>query len=297
MSNLLSSLIAKTTETAVVLQPRPHALFETAGPAAMPSVPGESPETAESPPQPIQPPAPVEPRHPVPEIKPATVQPQFKPIKQKQAAAESTPASHPSAPPPLTAGKSSPDLSAVAAPEPTPTGDRLPRPQPIVVETHLVREQPVLRPQIRQIVAQETAVPTIKTKQEHAEIGPKDPPNPPARLDSPPVPPFPKMETPKTKHMTETIQTTVITALAGPNAAPRQPEAIVPMQAIPHMPPEQKRPVTDATPPEPVIQVHIGRIEVRATQPETAPPKKQRPLPVMDLDDYLRQRSGQGGKP
>lgn len=303
MSNLLSSLITRTTETAVptdshqavILQPRPRALFETETPAAMLSLPIENLETAESTPQSIQPPAPAEPRRPIPEMKPATVQPPPKPVRQKQSATESAPASRPPAPPPLTASKSPPKLPAVAAPEPAPTPDRLPLMQTAVVETRLVREQPVIRPQIQRIVAPETAVPHVK---ERPATSPQEKPTQLARLDSPPVPSLPQKESPAAKATPAAIQTTVITALAGPKAAPRRPAAIVPTQTVPHIPAEQKRPLPDADAPEPVIQVHIGRVEVRATPPETAPsPKKQRQLPVMGLDDYLRNRNGQGGKP
>ena len=46
---------------------------------------------------------------------------------------------------------------------------------------------------------------------------------------------------------------------------------------------------------EQIIQVTIGRIEVRATQPPAANPDKQRGAPsVMTLDDYLRQRAKGG---
>ena len=42
--------------------------------------------------------------------------------------------------------------------------------------------------------------------------------------------------------------------------------------------------------PQPTIEVTIGRIEVRATQPATAPSRAAAPSPVMSLDDYLRAR-------
>lgn len=298
MSNLLSSLIARTTETAVsaadILQPRPRALFETETQTAVPSLPIENLETAESTPQPIQPPAPAEPRRPAPEMKLAPVQPPPKPVRQKQSATESTPASRPPAPPPLTASQSPPKLPAVAAPEPAPTPDRLPLMQTAVVKTSLVREQPVIRPQIQRIVAPETAVPHVK---ERPTTSPQEKPTQLTRLDSLPVPSLPKKEGPAAKATPAATQTTIITALAGPKAAPRRPAAIVPTQTVPHLPAEQKRPFTEPDTPEQVIQVHIGRIEIRATPPETAPsPKKQRQLPVMGLDDYLRQRNGQGGK-
>jgi hypothetical protein len=171
------------------------------------------------------------------------------------------------------------------------------------VETRLVREQPVLRPQIQRIVPPETAVspqlsadvatPKAKNGQSQA-AGQKQ--TRPIRLD-PPVSALPKIEMPAAKIRPEASQTTIITNLIGPKAVPMRPEAIIPTQAVPHMPAEQKRPLPETAAPEPVIQVHIGRIEVRATPPETAPsPKKQRQLPVMGLDDYLRQRNAQGGK-
>lgn len=49
----------------------------------------------------------------------------------------------------------------------------------------------------------------------------------------------------------------------------------------------------EVLPPETIINVTIGRIEVRATQAQAIRPEKQRNAPqVMSLDDYLRQRSG-----
>ena len=40
------------------------------------------------------------------------------------------------------------------------------------------------------------------------------------------------------------------------------------------------------------IHVTIGRIEVRATPPPSAPARKQNAAPVMSLDEYLKTRSG-----
>jgi hypothetical protein len=51
---------------------------------------------------------------------------------------------------------------------------------------------------------------------------------------------------------------------------------------------------TSAAPP-PIIQVTIGRIDVRATPAPAAPAQRQRATPpVMGLDDYLRQRAKRG---
>ena len=47
---------------------------------------------------------------------------------------------------------------------------------------------------------------------------------------------------------------------------------------------------------EPVINVTIGRVEIRATNPEPAKPGRteKKPTGVMSLDDYLKQRESKG---
>jgi hypothetical protein len=68
------------------------------------------------------------------------------------------------------------------------------------------------------------------------------------------------------------------------------------LYAEPPMPRPQPKGQTQSAPPsEQVINVTIGRVEVRATPPPTATSRSnnQKP-PVMSLDDYLRQRSGGG---
>lgn len=46
---------------------------------------------------------------------------------------------------------------------------------------------------------------------------------------------------------------------------------------------------------EPVIQVTIGRIEVRATQPAPQPSRPRSAAPnAMSLEEYLRRRSRRG---
>lgn len=47
--------------------------------------------------------------------------------------------------------------------------------------------------------------------------------------------------------------------------------------------------------PAPVINVTIGRIEVRATTPTTPPRKQPSAKPLMSLDEYLRRRTRGGG--
>jgi hypothetical protein len=101
------------------------------------------------------------------------------------------------------------------------------------------------------------------------------PPEPASRIQPPPEAPiFPKIERIKPA-ATATFQPasqTVFTPQPGP--APRR--------------------RTEPTPPssETVVQVHIGRIDVRAAPPPAAPQPAQtpRPRPNLSLEEYLRQR-------
>jgi hypothetical protein len=57
--------------------------------------------------------------------------------------------------------------------------------------------------------------------------------------------------------------------------------------------PAMDRPERPISQPEPVINVTIGRIEVRATvSPQKQTPKPESRTPVMGLEEYLRRRSG-----
>jgi hypothetical protein len=49
-----------------------------------------------------------------------------------------------------------------------------------------------------------------------------------------------------------------------------------------------------ARPPEPVVQVTIGRIEIRATSDQEPRRKERAASPVMSLDEYLKTRAGGG---
>lgn len=79
-------------------------------------------------------------------------------------------------------------------------------------------------------------------------------------------------------------------------AAPGMPQRVVPQQTRLALRPVSLPPVAPAasTKPSaaPTIQVTIGRIEVRATHPSPAAPKKAPSKPAaMSLEDYLKQRS------
>jgi hypothetical protein len=69
------------------------------------------------------------------------------------------------------------------------------------------------------------------------------------------------------------------------------PQPSLPVAARPAASPAQ---LSEAS--EPVVQIHIGRIEVRAvTPPPSAPASRPRPSgPKLSLEDYLHQREGKG---
>jgi len=48
----------------------------------------------------------------------------------------------------------------------------------------------------------------------------------------------------------------------------------------------------EAPPPETIVNVSIGRIEVRASQPAGKAERPRHTPSIMGLDEYLRQRSG-----
>ncbi len=67
-----------------------------------------------------------------------------------------------------------------------------------------------------------------------------------------------------------------------------------PRLVVPHVQLKANAPAETTAKPAPTIQVTIGRIEVRATPPPSQPPQRQRSVPpVMSLEEYLRQRSGE----
>jgi hypothetical protein len=80
--------------------------------------------------------------------------------------------------------------------------------------------------------------------------------------------------------------------LRSEDAAPRTPAAIDPastprFEFARHVPP-----APHVSPPEPTIQVTIGRIEVRAVSSQVATPRERPASPVMSLNDYLHSRRG-----
>jgi hypothetical protein len=72
-----------------------------------------------------------------------------------------------------------------------------------------------------------------------------------------------------------------------PAAAPIEPAAPTRFEFARHVPPARQTP-----PPEPTIQVTIGRIEVRAVSSQGTPKKERSESPVMSLNEYLRSKRG-----
>lgn len=66
-------------------------------------------------------------------------------------------------------------------------------------------------------------------------------------------------------------------------------QAVIPaIRALPQNPSSQN------PPPEPTINVTIGRVEIRATSPPARPRAQPKPASVLSLEDYLRQRANGG---
>jgi hypothetical protein len=89
------------------------------------------------------------------------------------------------------------------------------------------------------------------------------------------------------------IEATVTTPLRAPSAAVRQP---LPVRARVSLPPRRDHEISERpNAPDPIIQVTIGRVEVRASTPTEPRPRPRPANGATGLDDYLRQRAGRGG--
>lgn len=135
------------------------------------------------------------------------------------------------------------------------------------------------------------------------------------QIDHDPLQPTPKVATPKVEWRERLIESpplegNSVTPPPAPQppaapqsrkpadsaAAPGMPQRVVPQQTRLALRPVSLPPVAPAASARPsvapTIQVTIGRIEVRATPPAPATPRKAPPKPAaMSLEDYLKQRS------
>ncbi|HEX2209176.1 MAG TPA: hypothetical protein VHG93_15960, partial [Longimicrobium sp.] len=73
-----------------------------------------------------------------------------------------------------------------------------------------------------------------------------------------------------------------------PSAAP----SVVMVQPVVRAAPLPPAVAEEAEAPAPVIEVSIGRIEVRATQAPASPAPVRRAPSTLSLDDYLQRRGG-----
>ena len=270
MSDFLSTLLARARgeapgeSPAIPIRPRPLARFEppsSAGWDAL-SFGAESSAAEPSPPSPGNPPLPLTP----PESRSPT---------------HVTPADHASDPRPLTAPTAMPHAPRPAAHD---------RQQP----------DPAARPPAELSPAPPATPP----------LTPQQPPAPPAgegaRPSRPPIEPSPAEE-PRAASLRVQPALTIIHESerhVGPTAPTSEPTDKLPAHLEPALPaPRAGRlePALPAVPeapvqspaatPEPVINVTIGRVEIRAAAVAPAPERKPRPEPpVLSLDDYLRRR-------
>jgi hypothetical protein len=283
MSNYLANLAARSVQKEPRLQPRPLSLFEPWPGLWMGALPtptltvvadeGEAWATAVSAPPPTPSLAPptvtvVAGRHehgglippPTPSLAPPTVttpQMAWKTAVQPNHAPPELPppAQHSELPP-----ASITIMREIARPGPPPPVQ--PAPAHITTTIHAAQQQPI------QPAALPPAAPLLP-----AAV------HPPVATDDGRFP-TPSPPSPITLIRTQTTPPTLPAPATHPSIH-HSPFTIHDSQFLPH-PPE----------PAPIIQVTIGRIEVRATPPPPAREKRQSPSPAMSLDDYLRQRNG-----
>ncbi len=119
-------------------------------------------------------------------------------------------------------------------------------------------------------------------------------PSPPAPTLNPPIEARTKASPQPDQTIRSEAKSSILKTAPPPTRfdSPRPIPAVEPRRA-PHF--EFARHIT-APPPvatsEPIIQVTIGRIEVRAVPEKTTTPKERHASPVMSLNDYLRSRQG-----
>ncbi|MFO7539813.1 MAG: hypothetical protein R6X32_17380 [Chloroflexota bacterium] len=334
MSDYLSNLVARTLESAPVLQPRQPSLFEPVG-GGWGMVHRDwgmeiAGETAVSPPNLPQPTMPPQPQpivaNPGPPVQPAS------------------PAAKAAAPP--TAVWHHQPIAPLVRQEP-PARSHQPAEKPETIRHTTVNEKMLVQQRIEPKVTVRPAAasdkPAQPARRSRSEAAVSDPAAavkpvtapPPVPQPTRPVAPaaIPATTTPPIRTMPVVVEKRPLTrsaakttgqeptppaAIPAPkatrankqSAAPAQTalQQITPAVALNDLrpsvsPPRPIRPRgqeqratsrEETAVPAPTIQVHIGRIEVRATPPPPSP-KKSRPQPSLtSLDDYLRQRNGGG---
>lgn len=257
MSDFLGRLAARAVGTAPALRPRPRALFEPDAIAG--AEPLEVEEEREAP--------------PAPRARPSAAPPEApEPITR---AAEPPPAAEPEAPP---APRARPERHAVERTAQAPQREAPPAPRP----------------------QRATAAPPVVVEQRREVVAPPPPPAAPPRREPRPRPPARELAATSVVRRApdEPAETLVTPPL--PESLPLRSQAIARARSLapPPAPAPQPgaAPVRDAPPrpaPEPVVEVTIGRLEVRAAtpgQPARPAPTVERAEPL-SLDRYVRERA------
>jgi hypothetical protein len=285
MKDLFASLVDRSLARMPVLERRQPTLFEPALDAAVSAelqekenfVESETPtrplkQSAKNPaPQPSS--KPEEPEAPAVETRPArrqrireTPTPEQDVVTTHLASVSSAPVTEPKATRPEEPVKP----SVIAAPKPqTLTPER-------TIET--IVEKTIEREVIKEQATEEPAIKEIQTF-----THPHPQPQTLHRDEGKPAPQPPKVEV---KHLPAPKEAPPIKPLV-PKSPIRSQPTPPKMRAVSRA--DSKRP---ATPPAPVINVTIGRVEVRATAPMPTKAQTARPAgPKLSLDDYLRSRA------
>ncbi len=331
MSDYLNNLVARTLETAPLLQPRRLSLFEPVGGVwGMESkewgVEETGTETAVLPQsQPVMPP-------PMPAVMPqpeSLVAPMHPPVVTAappptaffHQPAASQPASTP--PAPVQRKPSPPAQPARPTEKPTITNHTTVLEKKVVqqtIEQQIVKPPAVSAPPGTAELPRRPAQPAVTSPELAADTTAVAPALAPPATPPPPIKPMPPvvekrpLATAPTKATNqEPLRPATSPAPNGaqrngqPPAPAQPPQQTAPPLTVPKAhpavaPPFPSRPARweqsatsrqEVAAPAPTIEVHIGRIEVRATPPPPPANQKSRPQPKLtSLDDYLRQRNG-----
>jgi hypothetical protein len=92
-----------------------------------------------------------------------------------------------------------------------------------------------------------------------------------------------------------TTSSTLLPQVSAAISAPMQQRILQPQAVRGSVISERPGTSPRSSPPQPTIQVTIGRIEVRAVPQQSSIPKARATRPVMSLDEYLQRRTKRGG--
>jgi hypothetical protein len=200
------------------------------------------------------------------------------------------------------------------SPASTPRRSVPPRSRAVQAESASDWDEPTEHETVREVTAPprvERVVETVRERVERMTSPVERRPNEPVR--EPVVAPTASRvdATPRVEPVRAEVKKTASTGIARPPAPPvepsrartdvtERPKALAPLPQVPILPRvERPRPELAPRPiarraPEPVIQVSIGRIEIRANAPAAAGTRPRTESPVMSLNDYLERTNKRG---